>query len=139
VNLTRAQARRLGIPWPSEARGRPAHVRSVMNATESRFAEGLEARRLAGEIRAWSFEAETLALGPGVVYVPDFRVDCLDGSTEFYEIKGGWARRDASAAGIVKVKWAAQRHPESRFYLCRWRRGNWVIKRIDGETVKEDQ
>lgn len=121
MGLTRAQARKLGIPWPPDAKGRPAHVPGQMNKLESRFALLLEARQWAGEIRGWWFEAETFALGPEMTFTPDFRVELLDGSFEFVDVKGAHTWEDST----IKIKAAAVLYPQHRFYQARWKCGVW--------------
>lgn len=132
MGMTRQQAERCGLGhlFPKQGVRKPAHQLGVMNRTEQRYSENLEARRLAGEILGWSFESDTLVLCETAVYKPDFTVLAIDRETEYHEIKQGYARKDASAAGIVKIKWAAQRYAGNRFFLCRLRNGQWIIKRV---------
>jgi hypothetical protein len=120
MGLTRAQAKKLGLSWPCGAKGRPAHTPGQMNRLESRFACILEARRLTGEIRAWHFERDTLALGPEMTFQPDFVVEMPDGTLEYYDVKG-FVRDDAT----VKIKAAAVLYPQHRFYQAKWRGGLW--------------
>jgi hypothetical protein len=99
-----------------------------MNRTESRFAEGLEARRLCGEIKVWAFEPEVLALGPEMSFCPDFRVVELDGSVSWYDVKRlrGWSHEDAT----IKIKMAAVLYPDDAFYQARWDGKTWKIRRF---------
>jgi hypothetical protein len=104
VRLTHKQAREYGIAVPP-AKG-PRRVAGQMNRTEAAYSELLEARRLAGEIRAWWFEAVTLKLAHDCRYTPDFLVQLADGALECHECKGFW-RDDAR----VKIKVAADKFP----------------------------
>ena len=45
-----------------------------MNKTESRYAEHLQIKLLAGEILEWRFEPIRLKLAPKTFYTPDFAV-----------------------------------------------------------------
>ncbi len=56
------------------------HVPGLMNATESRYADILQARKLSGEIVEWLFESVTLKLAADCRYSPDFMVLHNDGS-----------------------------------------------------------
>jgi hypothetical protein len=103
-----------------------------MNKTEERFAtEVLYPRKLAGEIRAYAYEAKTLVLSERLrcSYRPDFCVLNLDGSEDFYEIKGSFIREDS----YIKLKWAAEKYYLSRFYLCVYKGGRWTIKLMGGQ------
>ena len=81
------------------------HKPGVMNGYESKYADVLEARRLAGEIVAWHFEAVTLKLASDCRYTPDFMVQLADGSIEFVDVKGGIIDDKA----VVKIKCAAEK------------------------------
>jgi hypothetical protein len=109
-----------------QKRRRAAHVPGVMNKTESRFAELLEARRLLGEIKGWAFEAETLPLGPEMTFCPDFRVEELDGSISFVDVKGAHVWEDS----VIKGKTAATLYPQYAFYQAKWVKGDWKIRRF---------
>lgn len=100
---------------PAKASERPCR----MNKTEARYAAILEARKIAGEIREWHFEAVTLRLGDDCRYTPDFLVVLADGTLEFHETKGFW-RDDAK----VKVRVAASLFP-FRFIAMRLVKGTW--------------
>lgn len=77
-----------------------------MNKTEAAYAATLAARKLAGEIDRYDFEAVKLRLADRTFYTPDFRVILADGTEEFHEVKGFW-EDDAK----VKIKVAAELHP----------------------------
>ncbi len=110
---------------------RPGH----MNKGESLYAERLRVRVLAGEVKSFAFEADTLLLAYLCRYTPDFRVVLPDGTIEYHECKGKkgksyYAREDAR----IKLKVAASLYP--RFTFCvvwldgrTWRRKN--VPRVD--------
>lgn len=81
-------------------------VPGEMNKTEAAYAEHLEARKLAGEIAAYWFEAIKLRLADNTTYTPDFFVMLPNGLLECHEVKGFW-RDDAK----VKIKVAADKYP----------------------------
>lgn len=90
------------------------HVPGQMNLTESKYAEMLEARKLAGEIETWEFERYTLKLADDTRYTPDFAAYFADGSMEFIDAKGGGPIDPKS---LVKVKCAAERFPQFKFVI----------------------
>ncbi len=77
-----------------------------MNKLEKRYADFLEKRRMAGEIRLWMFESLRLILAPSTSYTPDFLVINSDDQVELHEVKGFW-RDDAR----VKIKIANNMFP----------------------------
>jgi hypothetical protein len=151
MNLTRADCERLGLDFDklyggakptraSEVEAGPPRwpgERGMMNKTEARFANNLEARRLAGEITAWEFEGDTLRLSPDMTYTPDFRVEHGVGQVDYYDVKGRHTWEDS----IIKGKAAAVIFPQHRFFLATYvrahldARGNyrmdrWRIRRL---------
>ncbi len=90
------------------------HVPGVMNQTETAYAELLQARKLAGEIIDWQFEAVTFQLAKLCTYKPDFMVTLLDWTIEFVDCKGGGPQDDKSR---VKVKVAAEKFWQYRFVI----------------------
>jgi hypothetical protein len=90
------------------------HKPGEMNQTESVYAEMLQARKLAGEVIDWQFEALKFRLADLCFYTPDFSVFLSDGTFEFVDAKGGGPMDDKS---IVKVKVAAERFPYFRFVI----------------------
>lgn len=100
--------------WTQFVRGKPRQ-RGVMNKTEQRYAESLEARRIAGEIEWYAYEGITLKLGKECRYTPDFVVMTSDGYLECHETKGFWAE-----AAKVRIKVAAEKFP-FRFVAMRAR------------------
>lgn len=81
------------------------HTPGEMTRVELKYADALEARKLAGEIVAWGFEKFKFRLADGCFYTPDFHVLHNDGSLEFIDTKGTGPVDDKS---IVKGKVAAQ-------------------------------
>lgn len=100
-----------------------------MNKTETAYSRRLESRRLAGEILSWRFEALTFRLAHRCNYTPDFLV-ITPAEIQVHEVKGGFVRED----GLIKWKMAAERHPEFRFFLCRFIRGQWRIEEYSGRS-----
>ncbi len=90
------------------------HQPGVMNQTEARYAELLQARKLAGEIVEWRFESTTFKLAADCRYTPDFEVLFADGSKEYIDAKGGGPIDPKS---LVKIKCAAERLFEYRFVI----------------------
>jgi hypothetical protein len=88
------------------------HKPGEMNLTESRFAEALQVRKLAGEILEWQFEAMTFKLAPDCRYTPDFMVLHEDGTIEYVDAKGGGPMDEKSR---VKIKTAAE-----KFWCFKW-------------------
>lgn len=105
------------------ARAQKRRVPGEMTKTEQRFAETLEASRLAGEIESWRFEDFRLVLAKNTSWTPDFCVIDNEGFITFYEVKssGGYKvpNQDKSR---VKIKVAAERFPEFRFVAAIERR-----------------
>lgn len=73
---------------------------------EEVYALWLEAEKRRGAIREWAYEAESLRLGQGAWYQPDFRVVTSEGFVEMHETKGFWRE-----AARVRIKAAAALHP----------------------------
>lgn len=102
------------------------HKPGEMNQTEAAYAEGLEGRKLNGEIVSWEFEAVTFKLADGCRYTPDFAVYFPDGTMEFVDAKGGGPIDPKS---LVKAKCAAAKFPQFQFVveqkLAKKRGGGW--------------
>jgi hypothetical protein len=81
----------------------------TMNQTEARYAEKLEAERVAGRVAWWKFEAIRLKLAPNTFLTVDFFVMYADGRLEAIDVKGAKAivQDDAKA----KAKIAADMYP----------------------------
>ncbi len=96
-----------------------------MNKLERAYSEVLQLRLLAGEIRAWRYEAMTLKLAPDTRLTVDFLVT-FDTHLELMEVKG-FMREDA----WIKLKLAAELFPEFGFALVTREAGAWVIKPVE--------
>lgn len=102
-----------------------------MNKTEARYAEHLEAERLAGEIAWWAFEAVKLRLAPNTHLTVDFFVMRSDGRLEAHDVKGAKGMRTDDA--VVKMKVAAQMFPWPFFYVYPPKKGEntgWLIEAV---------
>lgn len=95
------------------------HKPGVMNGTESKYAQMLELKKRAGEIKEYFFESMTLKIAQDCRYTPDFMVINKDMEIEFHEVKGYWLD-DAR----VKVKVAAAKFP-FRFVAIKLEKGLW--------------
>jgi hypothetical protein len=99
--------------------------RKFKSKAEARYALHLDALRLAGEIRAWDYEALTLVVGRAgsmvTRYTPDFTVEDRDGRIELREVKGTYIREDAR----VKLLSAVRQWPGFRWMLVIDRRGTF--------------
>jgi len=118
------QPRRAGLGASVLALGRLKT--GAMNKTEAAYAGHLEARKAAGEVAWYLFEAVKLRLADNCFYTVDFAVMLTDGVLEMHEVKGFWAD-DAR----VKIKVAAERFP-FRFIAVRVKPkkdgGGWAVE-----------
>lgn len=90
------------------------HKPGEMNKTEAKYAEALQARKLAGEIEEWYFEGSTFKLAADCRYTPDFEVYLADGSIEYVDVKGSGPIDPKSR---VKIRMAAQLRPWFRWVM----------------------
>lgn len=90
------------------------HKPGQMNRTEESYAAILEARKQAGEIIEWHFEAITLKLADNCRHTLDFTIFHTDGSFEFVNVKGGGPINETSA---VKARMAAEKFWMFRFSM----------------------
>lgn len=88
--------------------------KGVMNKTETRFAEYLAMRMLAGDIAWWKFEGIKLSLAPNTSITIDFNVMMSNGELHMIDVKPSKAliADDAHA----KTKIAAAMYPFQFFY-----------------------
>ena len=118
------QPRRAGLGASVLALGRLKT--GAMNKTEAAYAGHLEARKAAGEVAWYLFEAVKLRLADNCFYTADFAVMLTDGVLEMHEVKGFWAD-DVR----VKIKVAAERFP-FRFIAVRAKTkkagGGWEVE-----------
>jgi hypothetical protein len=113
-----------GLPMQAAAKRNVAPVKRGMNKTEAEYAQLLEFRRLAGEIKGWGFERIKLRLADRTTYTPDFDVVGIGGEIEFHETKG-FFREDAR----IKVKVCAELYPHFRFIvLTKAKGGGWAVE-----------
>lgn len=99
-----------------------------MNKTEAAYAETLEQRLQARDLRWYRFEAVKLRLAANTFYTPDFIVLAADGVLEFHEVKGRW-HDDAR----VKIKVAASLYPFRFLAVQKVRKkagGGWKVERF---------
>jgi predicted nuclease of restriction endonuclease-like RecB superfamily len=132
MRLSRTEAKRLGVTLPPRRLASQTRA-GYASALESKYAEHLEARRLLGEIMAWSYETVTLDLG-GASYTPDFAVLANDKKTEYHEVKG--RIRDGDR---LKLRIAANRFPNDLFVLVTSARKEFSLELIVAETPKNNQ
>jgi hypothetical protein len=90
-----------------------------MNKTEAAYADNLEAKKKAGVIIDWKFEALKFRLADRTFYTPDFLV-INKGNMELIEVKGFW-RDDAR----VKIKVAREMFPWFVWTAVMVYRGGW--------------
>lgn len=104
---SRARSGALGrLPPPPGMAARGTAPKRAQNKTEAAYALHLEARRQAGDVLWFAFEAIKLRLADATFYTPDYLVMLADGTMEAHEVKGFW-RDDAR----VKIKVAAGMFP----------------------------
>jgi len=96
----------------------------IMNATERDYGLLLEARKRAGEIAEYHFEALTLLLAADTRYTPDFFVVLAGGECELHEVKGFY-RDDAK----VKAQVCARLYP-FRVKVVRRDGKGWTIEEV---------
>lgn len=97
------------------------------NKTEERFRlTYLESWLRDGTIdRYGDHESITLRLANGARFSPDFPT-WKDGRLTFYEVKGAKIWDDAKD----RLKFAPKAFPEFRFFVCQWKKGEWIIQEI---------
>ena len=124
IRLTAADARKLGATVPKRAK-----KARMMNGLEARFAEQLEAWKLAGEICWWDFEPIRLRLADGCWFKPDFLsvpgIDQEDTSITLFETKG--FMREAAR---IRIRVAAEKYPFFRFVIVRWKNSEWDFEEV---------
>ena len=102
----------------------PRHRPGVMNKTEQRYADRLEAMKKRGEIESYKFEMVKFKLAKRTFYTPDFYVVLKD-HIEIHEVKGFWMDH-----ARVKIKVAAEQFPEFRWISARWKNKTigWIFE-----------
>lgn len=86
----------------------------TMNKTETRFAEYLAMRSLAGEVLWWKFEGIRLVLAPKTSITIDFAVMVKSGELHMIDVKGSLAILSDDAHAKTKI--AAATFPFAFFY-----------------------
>jgi hypothetical protein len=124
VTLAMLQATGLPLEITGSESVKPRRVPGEMNKLEARYAARLDTFKMAGEIKAWWFEAIALRIGKGCFWHPDFLVEYHDGHIELHDTKG-FVRDDA----LVKAKAVAAKFPFP-VYHAMWVKKAWKIKRI---------
>ena len=111
-----------------QAKGRLAP--GVMNKTEERYAQVLEARKQAGEIVWWAFEAVKLKLAPNTHLTIDFTVMLADGVIQMHDVKG--AKAIIQDDSKVKMKVARDKFPFAMFYAFPPKKGEqaWTLEEV---------
>lgn len=120
-------------------RRRPRHTPGEMNKTEAAYAQELDRMKLEGKIIDYRFEEVRLKLAPNLHLTIDFYVVNADGEIEFHEVKA--CRSDGKYLieddARVKIKVAADKYWEYRFYLCGKlpikAGGGWKIEQVGGD------
>jgi hypothetical protein len=115
---------RKGTPAATFAQGRLKV--GEMNATEKKYNQYLEQRKIAGEILWYKFEGVKLRLADNTFYTVDYFVMLADGVLEAHEVKGNW-QDDAR----LKIKIAQEMYP-FRFIAVKVvpasRGGGWEVE-----------
>lgn len=100
----------------------------AMNKTEAAYAQYLEAKKAAGEVAWYKFEAVKLRLADNTFFTVDFAVMLKDGTLEMHEVKG-FMTDDAN----VKIKVAADMYP-FKFVVVRAKPkkqgGGWLVEEV---------
>lgn len=119
---------RKGFRAKSQGRYGKRHKPGEMNATEAAYAEILQARKLAGEVIEWWFEAVTFKLASDCRFTSDFAVFLADGTMEFVDAKGGGPENEKA---LVKARMAADKFYMFAFVIEKrtGRKGSYEWKR----------
>ncbi len=99
---------------PAERAVEPVRGPKFKSKWEERFAQLLDIRQKAGEIKSWVYEGIHLRLPGDVMYRIDFVVQRWDGACEAVEIKG--RMREPAR---IKLRQAVERYPLFDWYLVR--------------------
>lgn len=105
----------------------PKEYRSKLEAS---YAGQLAHRKAIGEIVRWEYEPMRFQLAPNLTYTPDFWLVMPDGTEEFHECKGfrGGKQKD----GWVKLKMAAGKYPEFRWFIVESEKGVFRVTPVRG-------
>ena len=111
-----------GSAGKHKGRARSQHIPGRMNGTESKYADRLNERIVAGEVVWWKFESVKFRLGPACYYTPDFLISLSDGTLEIHEVKG-FMEEDAR----VKLSVMKEMYP-FKIWLIRLNKNAWDMK-----------
>lgn len=121
------------LPLPPVPREPPGVSRTLTDRYRSkgerRYAQCLDVRQHAGELRQWWYEPfKGLYLAPETSITLDFLVEHTTPGLmlELHEVKGPFI----NPASWQKLKQAAARYPCFRFVLAQWKQGAWRYKEI---------
>lgn len=113
------------IPRQFLALGRkPKADTPKMNKTEAEWCRGLEARKLAGEVAWFGYEAIKVRLADSTFYTPDFLVMLANGELELHEVKGAFVMDDAR----LKFKVVAEHFPARLVWAQKIKGGAWKVE-----------
>lgn len=94
---------RTGACWAT-INGKKTYFRS---SWEIKYAEYLESLKNKGDIVSWEFEPDTFwfdKIKRGVrSYLPDFKILCNDGHTEYHEVKGWMDSRSKTKIKRMRI------------------------------------
>lgn len=136
LRMTIDQARNAGfLPKNAEAADKHARVlakgdikrdkktKRGQNSIEKKYDAYLKSLVQSGRIIKYEYESHTFKLADDLRYVADFYVLCNDGSIQFHDTKGRTKKDNGEETfysrkgGIPKIKMAAEKFPEYRFFV----------------------
>ena len=106
----------------SKALTQPQNAEEKINNTEREWL-GILRRR---DFVKVAIHDHTLRIGDTCRYTPDFRTIDSEGTTTFFEVKGGFIRDVA----LVKLKIVARMFPEYKFVMAQKKKGEWTETHI---------
>lgn len=129
ATLKRLHAERTGkassVPAVTTKRPKAPSVRPwgrYRSKWEAEYATYLDYQKATNTIWDWDYEPESLVIGVGAKYTPDFKVwITFGGRVEYREVKG--YKREAA---MVRLRVAAARFPNDGFVLVTKKDGQWV-------------
>lgn len=128
MRISKADARELGIEIDWSKATEPVKPKArEPNKWEAEYGERLVGMAWPERIGIF-YEAIKLPLADRTTYTPDWVVVTRDG-IEFHEVKGF-----PRAAGMVKLKIAAEMYPWAKFVLATKKNGRWVLRLIPSRT-----
>lgn len=114
----------------------PQLAQSPMNVGETRYAQYLDLRIKAGEIKRYWFEGVTLRLADRTTLRTDFFIQFADGHLEVHDVKGRKGKRDGGSTfwaeedSKIKIKVAAETFRGVFIFKIVWpeKHGQWSEK-----------